>query len=142
MSATKSYIVLNNKKIFKACMTGVLVAAAENQVMNNYDLKSCALSGGAAAAGVFGSSIVIEQVMTMMPTYKFAGEATSGIEQRIIEGLCGSASSYAINYFLLNNEYSAQQMLPKMAIIAVSTVLAETAADVFMSEDINPFSAV
>ena len=141
MSASKSYIVLNNKKMFKAAAAGVIAAAADNVVMKNQDLQSCAVFGGATAAGILGVSLFIEDIMTMMPTYAPLGTATKGVEQRVIETMVGSASSYAVNFFLLKNEYSAQQMLPKIAIVAVADVLAETAADMFMSETIDPFSA-
>ena len=134
-----SYIVLNTKKMLKAAAAGVICAAADNVLLKNTNLKSCAMFGGSAAAGILGISVVIEDIMKMMPTYQPLGASTKGVEQRVMETLCGAGAAYAVNY-LLKVDNSTTKMLPKLAIIAVADVLAETAADMFMSETIDPFS--
>ena len=87
-----SYIVLNNKKMLKAAAAGVICAAADNVLLKNTNLKSCAMFGGSAAAGILGISVVIEDIMKMMPTYQPLGASTKGVEQRVIEKLCGAGS--------------------------------------------------
>ena len=142
MSATTSYIVLNNKKMFKAGVAGVIAAAADNFLLKNSNLKSCGLFGGSVSLGILGVSVFIEDIMTMLPTYQPLGAYTKGVEQRVIETMAGAGSAYAINYFLLKTDNTTSKMLPKLFIVAAADVLAETAADMFMSETIDPFSAV
>ena len=139
-SSSSSYIVLNNKKMMKAAVAGLIVAGADNMIFKNPNLQACAMSGASAAVGILGVSVFIEDIMTMLPTYQPLGAATKGVEQRVIETCAGVASSYVISNYILNTPTSSQQMLPKLAVIAVADVLAETAADIFMSETIDPFS--
>jgi len=138
---SSSYIVLNNKKMFKAAVAGVIAAAADNVVLKNPNINNCALFGASTAAGILGVSVFIEDIMTMMPTYQALGASTKGVEQRVIETLCGGAAAYAVNMLILKTPYTEKQMLTKLAIVAVADVLSETAADAWMSEKIDPFSA-
>ena len=140
-STSTSYIVLTNKKMLKAGVAGIIAAAADNVIMKNPNLKNCALFGASAAAGILGVSVFIEDIMTMLPTTQAFGTSTKGIEQRVIETICGAGAAYAINNFIIKTPYTTQQMLPKLAIITVADVLAETAADAWMGQTIDPFSA-
>ena len=126
--------------ILKACVAGAVAAGADHLVMKNPDLKSCAMFGGATAAGVFGVSLVIDLILHMIPTHTPIGNLGKGVEQRVVEILGGTAGVYAMNHFLLKNEYSIQQMLPKMGIIAVADLVGEGVADVMMGERLDLFN--
>ena len=76
----------------------------------------------------------------MIPTHTPIGNLGKGIEQRIIEILGGTMGVYALNHFVLKNEYTVQQMLPKMAIIAVADLVGEGIADVMMGERFDLFN--
>ena len=138
-STSTSYIVLTNKKMLKAGVAGIIAAAADNVIMKNPNLKNCALFGAASAAGILGVSVFIEDIMTMLPATQALGTYTKGIEQRVIETICGAGAAYAINNFIIKTPYTTQQMLPKLAIITVADVLAETAADAWMGDTIDLF---
>ena len=76
----------------------------------------------------------------MIPTHTPLGNLGKGVEQRVVEILGGTAGVYAMNHFLLKNEYSIQQMLPKMGIIAVADLVGEGVADVMMGEKVDFFN--
>ena len=126
--------------ILKAVVAGAVAAGADHLVMKNPNLQSCAMFGGATAAGVFGVSLVIDPILRMVPTHTPIGNLGKGVEQRIVEILGGTAGVYALNHFVLKNEYTVQQMLPKMAIIAVADLVGEGIADVMMGERFDLFN--
>ena len=126
--------------ILKAVVAGGVAAAADHLVMKNPNLQSCAMFGGATAAGVFGVSLVIDPILHMIPTHTPLGNLGKGVEQRVVEILGGTAGVYALNHFVLKNEYTVQQMMPKMAIIAVADLVGEGIADVMMGEKVDFFN--
>ena len=126
--------------ILKAVVAGGVAAAADHLVMKNPDLKSCAMFGGATAAGVFGVSLVIDPLLKMIPTHTPIGNLGKGIEQRVLECCGATAGVYAMNKFLLHNEYSMKEMLPKLAIIAIADLIGEGVSDVMMGEKLDFFN--
>jgi hypothetical protein len=97
--------------------------------MKNHDIKSNAYFAGAVGGGIFAVSWVEPIVSPLFPTHTPMGHIGKALEGRIVEIACGSAGAYAVNKFILHNEYSSSDLLYKVAIIGASDLVGETVCE-------------
>ena len=88
--------------------------------------------GAAVTGGVFLASSVGAIVTPMMHTSTPIGALGKNLEMRVIEITCGSASAYALNNFILKNEYDTKNLLYKLAIVAGSDFVGEALCEFFV----------
>ena len=88
--------------------------------------------GGAVAAGIVAVSPVEALVTAYSPTHTLIGKLGKGVEHRVMEITCGSAAAYALNRFVIKNEYTNRDLLYKLAIVAVADIVGETLCEVMM----------
>lgn len=118
--------------VAKPLFAGITAAAAEHLLMKNNDIKSCVMFGGAVGAGVFGASSVGAIVGPMLHTSTPMGALGKNLEMRVIEIACGSASAYALNHFVLKNEYNTNNLLYKLAIVAGADFVGEAVCEMLL----------
>ena len=128
-SKTKSFI---SHAIVKPVVAGVAAGAMDHFVMGNPDLKRCGLFGGAVGLGIMAVSPVEMIVSPYFPTNTPMGHIGKALEGRIVEVACGSAAAYALNRFVLKNEYTSQDLLYKLAIVAAADIVAETFCELML----------
>ena len=87
---------------------------------------------GSVGAGIFLSSSVGEMSRNLFPTNTSIGSLGKNLESRIVEVLCGSGSVYAMNRFILKNEYKISDMIPRIVAIGVSDIIAETVTEMIL----------
>ena len=109
----------------KPFVAGISSAIADHFILKNTDMQSNLMFGGAVGGGIFISSSAGQLLSPLFPTHTPIGALGKNLEARIIEVSFGSASAYALNYFVLKNEYNTRNLLYKVGIIAASDVLGE-----------------
>jgi hypothetical protein len=129
VSKTKTIIT---EAIAKPVISGITAAAAEYFIMGNQNVKKCAMFGGAVGVGIMAVSPVQIFVSPYFPTATPMGKIGKILEGRILEIACGASAAYALNRFVLKNEYTNADLLYKLAIICAADIVGETACEVML----------
>jgi len=92
-------------------------------------------------AGSVGLGLAVGgAVGAMAPDYDLGSFGSSkAIESRISEIIFGTGTAYLVNKFALKNDYSRNQLLEKLAVIAICDVVGELVSDAVAGREINPF---
>ena len=88
--------------------------------------------GGAVGVGVFSVSVLEPFVQKLMPTHTPIGHLTKGLESRIVEVALSSGACFALNKYVIRNDYSPNDWMKRMGVIAVADLAAETVMKLFM----------
>ena len=115
--------------VAKPLFAGLAAAAADHYLMQNPTLNDNAMFGAAVGAGIFAVSGVEPLVSPLFPTKTPMGNMGKALEGRIVEIACGSAAAYALNRFVLNNEFNPRNMLKKIGIVAAADLVGETVCE-------------
>ena len=122
----KSYL---SHAVAKPLFAGISAGLADHFIMQNKDIKSNALFAGAVGGGIFAVSWVEPIVSPMFPTSTPMGHIGKALEGRIVEIACGSAGAYALNHFVLHNQYTQRDLIYKLAIIAGADLVGESVCE-------------
>ena len=111
----------------KPLITGALASAGDKVVFQEPDLNKSLYFGAAVAAG----TLVGTQIGTMLPNVLPSMGLYDGktLELRLAEVGAGAGSAYALNRFVLKNDFQYSQMYNKLALIAAADFIAEYATD-------------
>ena len=122
MSQFKSLVSSN---VVKPLVGGAIAFAADTYILKNTDMKSALMFGGVVAGSFFMASTVGLMVEPLLPT-STSFSLSKTLESRIIEITVASGSAYAINTYLLKNEFNKQNYMYKLAIIVGADLVSET----------------
>ena len=125
----KSYL---SHAVLKPLVSGVVAGAMDRLVMKNDDMQGNMYFGAATAAGIFGVSWVEPLVSNAFPTKTPIGLVGKVLEARILEIACGSAAVYALNRFVIKNDYNPRNFMYKVGIIAVADVAGESLSEILI----------
>ena len=129
---TKSTAIFQHS-IVKPALCGLICAVGDNVILKNNNKTSCAYFGSAVAAGVFVSSSIGQMISPFFPTHSPVGKIGKNLEARVIEIGFGSTAAYAMNHYILKNEFNNyHNMLYKLAIIAGADVAAEMMTELML----------
>ena len=115
--------------VAKPIFAGITAGIADRLIMKNENLKSNLYFAGAVGGGIFAVSWVEPLVSKAIPVHSPIGHMAKSMEGRILEVACGSASAYALNRFVLKNEYTSNDLMYKLAIIAGSDFVGESVCE-------------
>lgn len=137
ISMKKTSQISVKKRIFSASFVKPMVAAAtilliDKFYFKNNNMKSNIYFAGSVGVGIFASSSVGEMSRNLFPTSTAIGSLGKNLESRVVEIVCGSGSAYAVNRFLLKNEYKMSDMIPRIISIAVADMVAETVTEMVL----------
>ena len=118
--------------VAKPLFAGITAGLADRFIMKNPDLTSNMYFAGAVGAGIFAVSWVEPIVSKAVPTHTPIGHIGKALEGRILEIACGSASAYAVNHYVLKNEYNVDNLMYKLAIIAGSDLVGEAVCEMLV----------
>lgn len=122
----KSYL---SHAIAKPLVAGLAAGVADHFLMKNSDIKSNMYFGGAVAGGIAAVSWIEPLVSPCFPTHTPIGGMGKALEGRIIEIACGSAAAYAMNRYVLKNEYTSNDLMYKVGIVAGADLIGETVCE-------------
>ena len=126
MTGVKSYL---SQTIAKPLVAGLVAGAADHFFMKNEDIKSNMYFAAAVGGGIAAVSWVEPLVSPCFPTHTPMGHIGKALEGRIIEIACGSAAAYAMNRYVLKNEYTTNDLMYKLAIVAGADLVGETVCE-------------
>jgi hypothetical protein len=115
--------------VAKPLVAGVAAGIADHFFMKNTNMKSNAYFGAAVGAGIFSVSWIEPIVAPLFPTHTPIGAIGENLEGRVVEIALGSASAYAMNKYILKNEYTNQDMLYKLGIVVAADLIGETVCE-------------
>ena len=118
---------MSENTLLKPLVTGAVVIALDKFVMKNENMNESLYFGAAAVAGIYGGSMVAKAMPLDLPSGDYFSGKT--VELRVAEIGVGVGVAYALNKFVLKNDYSQDQMLNKLAVLAASDFIAEYAVD-------------
>ena len=137
ISMKKTSQISVQKRVFSASIVKPAVAAATILLIDKFyfkinNLTSNLYFAGSVGVGVFASSSVGEMTRNLFPTSTAIGSLGKNLESRIVEVICGSTSVYAMNRFILKNEFKLSDMIPRILAIGVADIVAETATEMIL----------
>ena len=124
--------------LFKPLVTGAVVVAMDKFIMKNENMNESLYFGAAAAAGIYSGTMIAKAMPLPLPS----GEYFSGktVEIRLAEIGARAGIAYALNKFVLKNDYAQDQMLNKLAVLAASDFIAEYLTDYLQGNKLSFFT--
>ena len=129
---------LTNPTLIKGASSFAFAVAMDKFVLGNTDLNQSLMFAGATTAGiVVGEMIAVKAITSgLLPDSAglYQGKLVS---QRLLELTVGIGSGYALNSFVLKNDYNRNDFLKRLGVIAAVDVLAEYAKDYILGNTIG-----
>ena len=125
---------VGNAVFIKPVVAGAIAGLGEKYILHGSNITSLYF-GGAVAAGIMVSGTIGALIEPHVPTStSIASMLGKSLEARIIEVSTAGAASYAVNRFVLHNEWRTDMnsLLMRIGIIAVADVVAESVVDVLV----------
>jgi len=117
----------NTNTLLKPLVMGATVVAIDKFVMNNPNMNESLYFGVAGAAGVYVGGMVAKAMPLPLPSGDYFDGKT--VETRVAEIGVGAGAGYALNRFVLKNDYSYNEMLNKLAVLAAGDFISEYIVD-------------
>jgi hypothetical protein len=121
----------------KPLITGALVGAGDKMLFNEPDLTKSIYFGVAVAGGTYIGTMVGDMLPAVVPSVGFVDGKT--LEVRLAEVGAGAGSAYALNRFVLKNDFEYSQMYNKLALITGSDFVAEYIVDYLENRPLSFF---
>ena len=137
ISMKKTSQISVQKRVFSASIVKPMVAATTILLIDKFYFKinnitSNIYFAGSVGVGVFASSSIGEMTRNLFPTNTAIGSLGKNLESRIVEVVCGSTSVYAMNRFILHNEFKVSDMIPRIIAIGVADIVAESISEMIL----------
>ena len=113
--------------LLKPIITAGIVVALDQYVMKTRNINESFYFGAAAAVGTYAGGMVAKAMPIDIGSGSYFDSKT--VEMRVAEVAIGAGSGYAINRFVLKNEYNKNDLIMKLGIIAGSDFVAEYLTD-------------
>lgn len=118
--------------VAKPLVAGITAGIADHYVMKKTDLTSNLYFGAAVGGGIFAVSWVEPLVSPYFPTKTPVGAIGKALEGRIVEIALGSGAAFAMNRYVLKNDYTQKDLLMRLGIIAVADIIGETVCELLI----------
>jgi len=128
---------MSESTLLKPLVMAGTVVAIDKFVMNNPNMTESLYFGVAGAVGVYTGGMVAKALPLPLPSGDYFSGKT--LETRLAEISIGAGAGYGLNRYVLKNDYSYDQMLNKLAILAVSDFISEYAVDYINGKPLSFF---
>ena len=118
---------MSENTLLKPIVMGATVVALDKFVMKNQNMNESLYFGLAGAVGAYGGAMVAKAMPLPLPSGEYFDGKT--LEMRIAEIGVGAGVGYALNKFVLKNDFNKQNMLNKLGILAGADFIAEYLTD-------------
>ena len=118
--------------ILKPVTAGLICGIGNQFILGETNMVSNLYFAGAAGAGIALVSTAEPIFQKMMPTSTPLGHVAKTLESRVIEIALGSGAVFALNKYVLKNDYQPAQFMHKVFLIAASDVISESIMELFM----------
>lgn len=116
------------KPVFAGATAGIL----DRFLLKNTDTKSNLMFAGAVAGGLLAVSWVEPVISKISPSKTPVGIMKKALEGRVVEIACGSGAAYALNHFVLKNQYSHRDMLYKLGVVVAADLVGEGVSELLL----------
>lgn len=115
---------MQNSLLVKSAIAGVLAGVADKYILKRDDLTLNVKFGASVAAGVYAGDVISAGLPTII---NFESETMSGktVQARAVEITSGSLGAYALNKYILKNDFSTSEFKVQVATIAGVCFVAE-----------------
>jgi len=117
---------------------GATVIALDKFVMKTPNMKESLYFGLAGAVGVYAGQMVAKALPLPLPSGEYFDGKT--LEMRIAEIGIGAGGAYALNRYVLKNDYNSRNMLNKVALIAAADFISEYAVEYVQGRKLSFFT--
>jgi len=118
---------MSENTLLKPIVMGATIVALDKFVMKNENMNESLYFGLAGSIGVYTGGMVAKALPLPLPSGEYFDGKT--LEMRLAEVGVGAGVAYAINMYALKNDYSQNDMLNKLALLAAADFIAEYAVD-------------
>lgn len=128
---SQKLVNVGNAMFIKPVIAGAIAGAGEKFIMKGSNTTALYFAG-AVAGGIAVSGTIGKLLEPAVPTATSIGSMLGkSLEHRIIEVTCGTSVAFAVNKFILKNEWRTDMhdVMIRVAIISVADVLSEFIVD-------------
>ena len=118
--------------VAKPLAAGVAAGVADFYLLKSGSMERSAYFAAAVGGGIFAVSWVEPLVGPMFPTKTPMGNIGKALEGRIVEIACGAGAAFAMNKFVLKNEYNPNEMLKRLGVIVAADLVGETVCELLL----------
>ena len=118
--------------ILKPAVADAICVAGNQFILGETNMMSNLYFGGAVAAGIGLISTVEPFIQRLAPSSTPIGHVAKTLESRVIEIALGSGAVFALNKYILKNDYQPAQFLHKVFLIAGADVISESIMELFL----------
>jgi hypothetical protein len=127
--SVKSYL---SHAVAKPLFAGLTAGLIDHYYMGTTDMKQNLYFGGAVGGGIFAVSFVEPLVSPLFPTRTPLGSMDKALEGRIVEIALGSGAAYAMNKYLLKNDYNSANLIARLGIVVVADIAGESVCELLL----------
>ena len=113
--------------LMKPLITAAVVVAIDQYVMKTRSMNDSLYFGAAAAVGVYAGGMVSKAMPIDIGSGAYFDSKT--VEARAAEIAIGAGGGYAINRFVLKNDFNQNDLIMKLGVIVAADFIAEYASD-------------
>jgi phage shock protein PspC (stress-responsive transcriptional regulator) len=129
-----------NRSYLKPLIAGVVAGVAEHYLLGQSFVQNNFYFGASVAIGTWLSQLIAPAVVSMVP--QIGSDTlmnTKTVAVRLSEIGLGAGSSYAVNKFILKNDFSRSmdETNRKIGVIALSDFVSEYATDFIFGSELN-----
>jgi hypothetical protein len=117
---------MNSDAVVKPLATAAAAFAIDKLYFKETDMKRSAMFAASVGAGVYIGSMVGQYAPDFQLPMLGSGKSA---ESRILEIALGGGAAYALNKYVLKNDYSRDDMLKRLGTIVVADFAGEIVAD-------------
>jgi hypothetical protein len=129
---------MSENTLLKPIVMGATVVALDKFVMKTPNMNESLYFGLAGAVGVYAGSMVAKAMPLPLPSGEYFDGKT--LEMRIAEIGIGAGGAYALNKFVLLNDYNSRNMLNKVALLAGADFISEYLVDYLQGRKLSFFT--
>ena len=117
----------NSSVLLKPLITGAIVAGLDQYVLKTRNINESFYFGAAAAVGVYTGGMVSKAMPIDIGSGEYFDSKT--VEMRVAEVGVGAGAGYALNRFVLKNDYNKNDMIMKLGVIVGADFISEYITD-------------
>ena len=128
---------MSESTLLKPLVMAGTVVAIDKFVMNNPNMTESLYFGVAGAVGVYTGTMVAKALPLPLPSGDYFSGKT--LETRLAEISIGAGGAYALNRFVLKNDFNSRNMVNKIGILVASDFISEYAVEYINGKPLSFF---
>lgn len=129
--------------MFKPVLAGVYASLIDKYYLQEPDTTRSLYFGGCVAVGIYSSEYLSPMVNLIgnIPSLNVQLYNSKTLAQRITEVGTSTAVTFTLNRYILQNDIYKNEILTRVAIIAVADILSEYTSDYFNGRSLSYLTA-